>query len=85
MVWIGFTNKNIFLPAIKYLNLGCIPVWFKSMLNGSEKENAETQVWHDFSMACKYITQEKYDALIMKNDEAGKLIWCMINNPEKYI
>ncbi len=59
--------------------------YFVSKLNDSETENAETQVWLDFSIACKYITQGKYDALTMKNDEAGKLIWYMINNPQKYL
>jgi four helix bundle protein len=59
--------------------------YFVSKLNDSETENAETQVWLDFSIACKYITQGKYDALTVKNDEVGKLIWYMINNPEKYL
>ncbi len=59
--------------------------YFVSKLNDSETENAETQVWLDFSIACKYITQGKYETLTAKNDEVGKLIWYMINNPEKYL
>ncbi len=59
--------------------------YFVSKLNDSETENAETQVWLDFSIACKYITQGKYESLIAKNDEVGKLIWYMINNPGKYL
>ena len=59
--------------------------YFISKLNDSETENAETQVWLDFSIACKYIAQAKYNVLIVKNDEVGKLIWYMINNPEKYL
>ena len=59
--------------------------YFVSKLNDSETENAETQVWLDFAIACKYIHQEKYARITAKNDEAGKLIWYMINNPEKYL
>ena len=59
--------------------------YFISKLNDSETENAETQVWLDFCLACKYISQEKYELLTAKNDETGKLIWYMINNPAKYL
>lgn len=58
--------------------------YFISKLNDSETENAETQVWLDFSLACKYITQEKHADLTAKNDEAAKLILYMINNPDKF-
>jgi len=59
--------------------------YFISKLNDSETENAETQVWLDFSHDCKYITEEEHKTLTVKNDEVGKLIWYMINNPEKFI
>jgi four helix bundle protein len=59
--------------------------YFISKLNDSETENAETQVWLDFAVACKYIPPGKYKEISFKNDEAGKLIWYMISNPEKYI
>jgi four helix bundle protein len=58
--------------------------YFISKLNDSETENAETQVWLDFSLACKYITQEKHTDLTTKNDEVAKLILYMINNPDKF-
>ena len=58
--------------------------YFISKLNDSETENAETQVWLDFSLACKYITQEKHLALTTQNDEVAKLILYMINNPDKF-
>ncbi len=50
----------------------------------SETENAETQVWLDFSKDCKYITLEDYEKLSSLNTEIGKLIWYMINNPDKF-
>lgn len=59
--------------------------YFISKLNDAETENAETQVWLDFSKDCKYITEEEYSVLSAKNDEIGKLIWYMINNPEKFM
>jgi len=58
--------------------------YFISKLNDCESENAETQVWLDFSHDCKYITAEEYILLNAKNDEVGKLIWYMINNPDKF-
>ncbi len=59
--------------------------YFISKLNDAETENAETQVWLDFSKDCKYITEQDYLTLTSKNDEVGKLIWYMINNPDKFI
>lgn len=58
--------------------------YFISKLNDSETENAETQVWLDFSLACGYIDSEKHKALTDLNDEVAKLILYMINNPDKF-
>ena len=58
--------------------------YFISKLNDSETENAETQVWLDFSLACGYINEEKYLELTAKNNEIEKLILYMINNPDKF-
>lgn len=58
--------------------------YFISKLNDSETENAETQVWLDFSLACGYINEEKYLELTAKNNEIAKLILYMINNPDKF-
>jgi four helix bundle protein len=59
--------------------------YFIRKLNDCETENSETQVWLDFSRDCKYITEEEHNILTAKNDEVGKLIWYMINNPDKFI
>ena len=59
--------------------------YFISKLNDAETENAETHVWLNFSKDCKYISEEEYSRLAAKNDEVGKLIWHMINNPDKFI
>lgn len=58
--------------------------YFISKLNDSETENAETQVWLDFSLACGYISEAKHTELTSKNDEVAKLILYMINNPDKF-
>jgi four helix bundle protein len=58
--------------------------YFISKLNDSETENAETKVWLDFSLACKYILPEKHTDLTTKNDEVAKLILYMISNPDKF-
>jgi len=59
--------------------------YYISKLNDSETENAETQVWLDFSLACKYFTDEEYQELKSENDEVAKLVLYMINNPDKFI
>jgi four helix bundle protein len=58
--------------------------YFISKLNDSETENAETQVWLDFALACKYISPEKHMDLTAKNDEVARLVFYMINNPAKF-
>lgn len=58
--------------------------YFTSKLCDAETENAETQVWFDFAKDCGYLNEEQYNILTAKNDEIGKLIWYMINNPDKF-
>ena len=59
--------------------------YYISKLNDSETENAETQVWLDFSLACKYFTDQEYQELKSENDEVAKLVLYMINNPDKFL
>jgi four helix bundle protein len=59
--------------------------YFVSKMNDCETENAETEVWLDFSKDCNYITAEEHVELVSLNTEVGKLIWFMINNPEKFM
>ena len=47
-------------------------------------ENSETLVWLDFSLNCKYITDEIYQKQIQLNEEVGKLLSFMKNNPDKF-
>jgi len=57
---------------------------FVSKVSDSDMENAETQSWLQFALACKYITQGEHDELLLLSEEAGRLLSHMINNPEKY-
>lgn len=57
---------------------------FKSKLTDADSENAETQLWIGFALACDYISHEESNKLISQNDEVGKLINFMINNPGKF-
>ena len=59
--------------------------YFVNKLNDSETENGETEVWLDFCQDCHYITVEEYSSLVSLNTEASKLIWYMINNPDKFL
>ena len=47
-------------------------------------ENTETQVSLDFAMACNYLDQEKYQELINKSEEVGRMLSHMVENPEKF-
>ena len=60
------------------------PKNFLSKLTDSEAENSETQVWLDFSLACGYLLELKYNELTSLNNEVGKLIYFMMKNPEKF-
>lgn len=59
--------------------------YYISKLNDSETENAETQVWLDFALACSYVSNQMYIELKSDNDEVAKLVLYMINNPDKFL
>lgn len=57
---------------------------FKSKLSDADSENSETQLWLEFALACKYVSEEKKEELESKSKEIGKLLNYMISNPEKF-
>jgi four helix bundle protein len=57
---------------------------FVAKITDSDMENTETQVWLDFSLACKYVTESIYRNKLAKSEEVGKLLQDMIKNPGKY-
>ncbi|MGJ3236045.1 four helix bundle protein [Marivirga sp.] len=60
------------------------PAHFVSKISDCDAENSETGVWLDFALSCQYITEEIYQKLNLRNEEIGKMLHHMINNPEKY-
>jgi four helix bundle protein len=59
--------------------------YFVSKLNDSETENSETEVWLSFSIDCNYLSQAQYEDLLAVNTEVGKLLWYMIQIPNKFL
>jgi len=47
-------------------------------------EASETEVWLDFSKDLRYITGEKHLYFIEKYEEINKMLWSMIEHPEKF-
>ena len=60
------------------------PAHFIAKITDSDMENSETGVWLDFALACKYINAEIHKKLLSQNEEIGRMLNHMINNPERY-
>lgn len=60
------------------------PKHFISKLTDSDGENSETAVWLDFALACEYLDSEIHKSLYNECLEIGKLLNCMMNNPDKF-
>ena len=60
------------------------PKSFVSKLSDSESESAETQVWLDYALACKYINNEDYEKLNQQYENIIGMLVNMSNHPEKW-
>lgn|SRR5690606_33111741 len=60
------------------------PAHFISKLTDCDAENSETNVWIDFAFSCGYIDETVQNELKIFTEEVGRMIYHMINNPEKY-
>ena len=60
------------------------PKVFVAKLSDSEGEAAETQVWLDFALKCKYIDNEIYEKFFDKYDHMISMLVIMIKQPEKW-
>ena len=60
------------------------PAHFVSKISDADLENAETQTWLEFALACKYINQPEQESLLNLSEQVGNLLNHMIRNPEKY-
>lgn len=60
------------------------PKHFVSKLSDSEGEAAETQVWLDYALACKYIDVKTHETLYDKYDHIISMLVNMGNSPDKW-
>jgi four helix bundle protein len=61
------------------------PAYFVSKSSDADMENSETQSWLDFSFSCNYVDEDRYNDLIKKSEEVGRMLNHMVENPEKYL
>jgi four helix bundle protein len=60
------------------------PKHFFLKLTDCQGENSETLVWLDFALQYNYNTIDEYNRLIELNNEVGRLLTYMMNNPDKF-
>ena len=60
------------------------PKSFVSKLIEADGEASETTVWLDFSKDQNYLAIDKYNYFIGKYEEVSKMLYSMINQPEKF-
>ena len=60
------------------------PKSFISKLSDSEGEAAETEVWLDYALECKYIDSSTHSELYTKYDHIIGMLVNMIKQPEKW-
>lgn len=58
---------------------------FISKLTDCDGENGETETSLDFALDCGYITEEEHKSLVDRNNEVGRLLGSMLNNPKQWI
>jgi len=57
---------------------------FISKAIDADGEAGETEVWLDFSRDARYMTREKYAELISGYDEVNRMLYGMIDKPERF-
>ncbi len=60
------------------------PKSFVSKLSDSEGEAAETQVWLDYALKCKYLAKDEYDFLYDKYEYIIAMLINMSTKPEQW-
>ncbi|SHJ96861.1 four helix bundle protein [Tangfeifania diversioriginum] len=58
---------------------------FISKLTDCDGENSETESSLDFAKDCQYIDKETHKELVSLNNEVGRMLGSMINNPHHFI
>jgi len=57
---------------------------FVSKLTDALGEEYETEVWLDYALKCKYISEQEHTNFISSYEEVSKMLHAMINNPKKF-
>jgi four helix bundle protein len=57
---------------------------FVSKLTDCSGEAAEVEVWLDFSLDCGYLTKDKHEHFVARYDEVSRMLYSMIDQPEKF-
>ncbi len=78
------SSRSVCINLIEAYRKKRSPAHFVSKVTDSDMENSETSGWLDFSLSCKYIEINQHSNLTLKNEEIGRLLNHMINNPDKY-
>jgi len=78
------SSRSVCICLIEAYRKKRYPAHFVSKVSDSDMENSETSGWFDFALACKYIDLLVHSKLTSKNEEIGRLLNHMINNPDKY-
>jgi four helix bundle protein len=58
---------------------------FVSKLSDSESEAAETQVWVEFAVKCRYLDTKCAEVLFQQYDEVLRMLVTMINQPDSWL
>ncbi len=78
------SSRSVCICLLEAYRKKIYPAHFVAKVTDSDMENSETSGWLDFALACKYISNEQFKSFIEQNAEVGKLLYHMINNPDKY-
>jgi four helix bundle protein len=78
------SSRSVFASIAEAYKKRKYPNHFISKLTDADMENGETQAWLDASLACKYISEEKYNELNKQSEEVTYLLVYMINNTDKF-
>jgi len=78
------SSRSVFASVAEAYKKRRYPNHFISKLTDADLENGETQAWLDASLACNYISNEKYAELNQQSEEITRLLIYMINNPDKF-
>ena len=61
------------------------PKMFISKIIDAAGEAGETEVWLDFGKDTGYLVKEKYDELVSGYDEVNRMLYGMVEKPDRFI